>query len=87
MASPTGPATAIEMGISASETKKSRLDTRPSIAGGTRICSSVPHNTCAPENSSPQTNSAANMMPSHEVRPMTASGRHPKPHARIISVR
>ena len=42
IASPTGPAIAMETGISASETKKSRLDTRPSRAGGTRRCSRVP---------------------------------------------
>ena len=56
--SPTGPAIAIDTGINANETKKSRLDTRPSIAGGTRRCSRVPHSTCAPENSRPQVNSA-----------------------------
>ena len=67
IASPTGPATAIEIGISASETKKSRLDTRPSIAGGTRRCSSVPHTTCAPSNSTPTMNSAMTMTQSHDV--------------------
>ena len=45
--SPTGPATAMDTGISASETKKSRLETRPSRCGGTRRCSSVPQMTIA----------------------------------------
>jgi hypothetical protein len=65
--SPTGPATAIEIGMSASETKKSRLDTRPSIDGGTRRCSSVPHTTCAPSKSTPQMNTATTITQSHEV--------------------
>ena len=45
--SPTGPAIAIDTGIRASETKKSRLETRPSRCGGTRRCSSVPQMTIA----------------------------------------
>ena len=54
--SPTGPANAIDTGISASDTKKSRLDTRPSMAGGTRRCSSVPQRPAPRRTATPQTN-------------------------------
>ncbi len=37
-----GPATAIDSGMRASETKKSRLEMRPSMCRGTRRCSRVP---------------------------------------------
>ena len=73
--------------MSASETKKSRLETRPSIDGGTRRCRSVPHTTWAPSNSTPTMKSATTMTHSHDVSPMIASGTQPTPHARIMSVR
>ena len=41
----SGPTIANDTGMKASETKKSRLDTRPNISVGTRRCSSVPQMT------------------------------------------
>ena len=70
---PPGPAIAIETGIRASDTKKSRLDTRPSRAAGTRRCSRVPHSTWAPEKMNPQVNSAITITQSWFVKPMIAS--------------
>src|SRR5215203_6387975 len=48
-AAPAGPAIAMETGIRASETKKSRLDTRPRRPSGTRRWSRVPQITIAAE--------------------------------------
>jgi hypothetical protein len=85
--SPAGPATAIDTGMNASETKKSRLETRPSMAAGTRRCSSVPQITTPPLNAAPTRNAAITMTQIWSVRPNTASGRHPNAQSRFITVR
>ena len=85
--SPTGPATAMDTGISASETKKSRLDTRPSRCGGTRRCSSVPQMTIAADPVKPTAKAAAAITHSWSVMPISASGAAPAPQSRIITVR
>jgi hypothetical protein len=48
-AAPAGPAIAMETGIRTSETKKSRLETRPRKPSGTRRWSRVPQITIAAE--------------------------------------
>ena len=80
MASATGPASAIDTGIRASETKKSRLDTRPSMADGTRRCSRVPHSTWPLEKANPTTNRATDHHPElvRSTRPRPA-GADPTP--------
>jgi len=87
MASPTGPATAIDTGMSARLTKKSRLDTRPSRAGGTRRWSSVPQMTLAADDSAPTTSSAASTGHSRVATPTTTNGTQLTPHSRSIHVR
>ena len=85
--SPTGPASAIDTGISASDTKKSRLDTRPSRCAGTRRCSSVPQMTIAAASVMPTTRLATTITHSRVDRPKAASGRAPRPQHRSITVR
>ena len=82
-----GPARAMEMGISARDTKKSRLETRPSKCGGTRRCRSVPQRTIPMPPVAPKTNSAAATIQKLSMIPMAASGRLPAPHETIITVR
>jgi sorbitol-specific phosphotransferase system component IIBC len=85
--SPTGPATAMDTGIRASETKKSRLETRPSRCGGTRRCSRVPQMTIAADPVNPTTKAASPITHSRSVMPINAIGAAPAPHSRIIVVR
>ena len=73
--------------MKASETKKSRLETRPSSSGGTRRCSSVPQMTVAAWYEKPTMNSATTMTHSWSVNPMTTSGSEPAPQNRFITVR
>lgn len=46
--SESGPAMAIETGMNAIETKKSRLATRPIMSSGTNRCSNVLHDNASP---------------------------------------
>ena len=85
--SAAGPARAMETGIRASETKKSRLETRPSMCGGTRRCSSVPQMTMPMPPVAPKMNRAAASAQKLSIMPMVASGRLPAPHPTIITVR
>ncbi len=59
MTEANGPASAMDTGISASETKKSSEETRPSMCGGTRRCRSVPQMTCPRPPVMPTTTSRA----------------------------
>ena len=80
--SAAGPARAMETGMRASETKKSRLETRPSRCGGTRRCSSVPQMTMPMPPVAPKMNRAAASGPEavHECRRRRAAGcRRPSP--------
>jgi hypothetical protein len=52
-AAPAGPAIAMETGVKARETKKSRLETRPRRPSGTRCWSRVPQITVAPDMAAP----------------------------------
>jgi hypothetical protein len=85
--SAAGPAMAMDTGISASETKKSRLDTRPRRWGGTRRWSSVPQMTMPTLPVAPKMNSAAAMVQKLSMIPTAASGRLPAPQLTIITVR
>ena len=67
----TGPAMAIDSGMNASDTKKSRLDTRPSMCGGTRRCSSVPQMTIGAEKQTPTTKTAAAITQTSVAMPTT----------------
>src|SRR3954453_2755672 len=87
IAPPTVPASAIDSGMKLSETKKSRLATRPSRAGGTRRCSSVPQMTVPASNVAPMTAPAAIRTQSSLVNPKTTIGTQPRPHSRFITVR
>jgi hypothetical protein len=87
IASATGPARAIEIGIRLTETKKSSDETRPSSSGGTRRCSSVPQITIGAEKSRPRTKPHPITTQMCEVRPITRNGRQPTPHIRFITVR
>src|SRR4051794_5118041 len=80
----TVPARAIDSGMKLRETKKSRLETRPSSAGGTRRCSSVPQMTMPAWNVAPMTAPAAIMIHRFARKPKTASGIQPRPHSRFI---
>ena len=62
-ASAAGPASAIEAGISASDTKKSRLETRPRSASGTRRWRSVPQITIPTPSVTPTTIAATRQDP------------------------
>jgi hypothetical protein len=73
--------------MNASDTKKSRLDTRPNIARGTRRCSNVPQITMPAPSVTPTTNVAAAINGNDDVVPTTISGRDPRPHIVIITVR
>ena len=83
----SGPMIANDTGMNASETKKSRLDTRPSISGGTRRCSSVPQMTMPAPSVTPMTKVASAITGNDDVTPTTASGIEPSPHIVIITVR
>jgi hypothetical protein len=83
----TGPASAMDTGMNDSETKKSRLETRPSIAGGTRRCSRVPQMTVAASKVAPTAAAATTMTHSSVATPNRARGRQPAPHSMIITVR
>src|SRR5689334_15315318 len=72
-----GPTIANDSGMNASDTKKSRLDTRPSIAVGTRRCSSVPQITEPAPSVTPTTNVAAAIHPNDDVIPTTTKGSEP----------
>ena len=85
--SAAGPASAMDTGISASDTKKSRLEIRPSRCGGTRRWSSVPQITMPTLPVAPNTNNAAPMAQKLSMTPIAASGRLPTPHDAIITVR
>ena len=76
-----------DTGMNASDTKKSRLDTRPSISVGTRRCSSVPQITIPAPSVKPMTNVAAAINGNDEVTPTTTSGIEPTLHIVIITVR
>ena len=80
IASPTGPAMAIDNGIRARLTKKSRLDTRPNSAGGTRLWSSVPQMTLAAEDNAPTRNNATNTGHNRVATPMATNGTQLTPH-------
>ncbi len=73
--------------MNASETKKSRLDTRPSISVGTRRCSSVPQMTMPAPSVTPMTNVAAAITGNDDVTPTMTSGTEPTLHIVIITVR
>ena len=73
--------------MKASETKKSRLVTRPSRAGGTRRCSSVPQITCGALNSPPSTKPATTIGQSVVATPKTTIGTQATDHSTIITVR
>ena len=73
--------------MSASETKKSRLDTRPRSSGGTRRCSRVPQITVAEENPKPVMKTTTAMTHNWSVKPINSSGMQPAPHSRFITVR
>src|SRR5689334_1879817 len=83
----SGPATANDTGMNASDTKKSRLETRPSISRGTRRCSSVPQITLPAPSVTPTTNVAAAINGNDDVAPTITSGSEPPPHITIITVR
>src|SRR3954449_13406182 len=76
----SGPTIANDTGMNASDTKKSRLDTRPSISGGTRRCSSVPQMTPAAPSVTPTTNVANAINENDDVQPTITSGSDPSPH-------
>ena len=69
IASETGPASAIEIGIRLTETKKSSDATRPSMCGGTRRWSSVPQITIGAENIAPSTNAATTTIQTAVAKP------------------
>jgi hypothetical protein len=83
----TGPASAIEIGIRLTETKKSSEATRPSMCAGTRVWRSVPQITIGAENIAPSTNAATTTTATDGAKPITTSGRQPRPHIRFIRVR
>ena len=83
----SGPTIANDTGMNASETKKSRLDTRPSISVGTRRCSSVPQMTMPAPSVKPITNVATAISGNDDVMPTTTSGIEPMLHIVIITVR
>jgi hypothetical protein len=83
----TGPARAIDSGMNDSETKKSRLEIRPSSAGGTRRCSSVPQMTMPAWNVAPMTAPATSITQYWGAKPNTTIGTQPRPHSRFITVR
>ena len=83
----SGPASAIDSGMNARETKKSRLDTRPSMCAGTRRCSSVPQMTMPAPLLSPTMNKAIAITGNDQVAPTIASGSDPSDHSIIITVR
>ena len=87
IASATGPASAMDTGISETLTKKSSEATRPSRCGGTRRCSSVPQMTMGKENIAPITKDAAMTTHTDSASPMTTKGSAPRPHPRFITVR
>ena len=72
-----GPASAMETGIRASDTKKSRLETRPSRCGGTRRCSRVPQMTMPTLPVAPKMNRAAATAQKLSMMPTAAIGRLP----------
>ena len=73
--------------MNASETKKSRLDTRPSISLGTRRCSSVPQMTMPAPSVKPMTNVATAINVNDDVKPTTTNGMEPTLHIAIITDR
>src|SRR5689334_1067678 len=83
----SGPTIANDTGMNASDTKKSRLDTRPSISVGTRRCSSVPQMTMPAPSVTPMTNVAAAINGNDEVIPTITSGIEPTLHIVIITER
>src|SRR4029079_10826281 len=83
----TGPTIANDTGMNASDTKKSRLDTRPSISAGTRRWSSVPQMTMPSPSVTPMTKVANAITGNDDVTPTTASGTEPKLHITIMTVR
>ena len=87
MTSLTVPASAIDRGMKLSETKKSRLDTLPSRAGGTRRWSSVPQMTMPAWKVAPMTAPATIISQRSDRKPKTTSGTQPSPHSRFMTVR
>ena len=83
----SGPTIANDTGMNASETKKSRLDTLPSICVGTRRCSSVPQITMPAPSVMPMTNVAAVISGHDDVTPTITSGLEPRLHIAIITDR
>ncbi|BBY46168.1 hypothetical protein MCEL_44630 [Mycolicibacterium celeriflavum] len=83
----SGPTIANDSGMNARETKKSRLETRPSIAVGTRRCSSVPQMTMPAPSVNPTTNVAAAITGNEVVKPNTMSGMAPRLHIASITER
>lgn len=83
----TGPASAIDRGISERDRKKSRLETRPSSSGGTRRWSSVPQMTMPAWKVAPMTAPATSISHRSVVNPKTTSGRVPAPQSRFMTVR
>ncbi len=71
----------------ARDTKKSRLETRPSRCGGTLRWSKVPQITMPTLPVAPKTNRAAATAQKLSMNPMAAIGRLPTPQAAIITVR
>ena len=85
--SPTVPASAIESGMKLRDTKKSRLDTRPSSAAGTRRCSSVPQMTMPAWKTAPMTAPAATISHRSTGKPKTTIGTQPTPQSAFMTVR
>ncbi len=83
----SGPTIANDTGMNASDTKKSRLDTLPSISGGTRRCSSVPQMTMPAPSVTPTMNVASAISGNDDVTPTITSGMEPALHMVIITVR
>ncbi|OLT38098.1 hypothetical protein BJF82_09120 [Kytococcus sp. CUA-901] len=83
----TGPATAIETGIIASDTKKSSELTRPSIERGTRRCSRVPQMTMPTPSPTPNTKSTRPISQKSSVTASRKKGMAATDHTVIITVR
>ena len=83
----SGPTIANDKGMNASDTKKSRLDTRPSISVGTRRCNNVPQMTIPAPSVTPMQNVANAINGNDEVTPTAIKGTEPSPHIAIIVVR
>ncbi len=87
IASASGPASAIETGISEMLTKKSSEETRPSRCGGTRRWSSVPQITIGAEKKIPITKPATTICHTASACATTRNGSPAIPHSAVITVR